>query len=124
MAILEDLRTGDPVIENGNYVQVEDDYAFYQVIDNLINCQLGTEVLNRMYGFDLKTAIQMNAKGASEKVLQSLLIEALDPSKEPLIKSIDSMGAWREGQEMNLKFTVSSKLDTQVTLVETIENAV
>lgn len=123
MAILQDLRTGDPVMVDGDYVTIDNEYAFKQVVDNLLHCQLGTEILNKLYGFDIKTAIEMNSLGASPKSIQSLLLEALDPSKEFLIKNVDAMNAWRDGQYLYVKMVVTSSLgDITITLEQTIAN--
>lgn len=124
MSILLDLRTGDPILENGDYVRVSDKDAFKQVIDRLLFCQVGTEILNRNYGFDLQTAVTLNTQGASPEFIESLLVEALDPNKERLIRSVDSIEAERDGASgMNVSFAVTNKMGTTITLKETIYNA-
>jgi len=120
MAVLIDLRSGDPVLVNGDYVEVEDTYAVYQVFDNLLTCQKGTECLKPEYGFDLKTAIQMHSMGAPEEVIESLLAEALDPGQEPLIHTVDMIKAERDGQNMDVKISITSTLGISATLTETI----
>jgi len=122
--VLLDLRTGDPVLENGDYVEVEDDYAFYQIIDNLINCQLGSEIWNIYYGFDLTSAIKFNSSGAPTEMIKSLLADALDPNKERLIYIIDYIEAYRDGQQLYMKFAVQSKMGNIIQIEETIPNAV
>lgn len=119
--ILLDLRTGDPILgEDGDYVVVENDYAFYQIINNLLNCQKGSEVWHYQYGFDLEEAIRSNSGGAPAEVIESLIADALDNQKERLIFTINYIKAVRDGQEMKVKFSVQSRLGTIITLEETI----
>lgn len=115
-----DLRTGDPILENGDYIAVEDDYAFYQIITNLFHCQTGSEIFNIFYGFDLENAIRLNSGGSAPKVMESLVAQALNPNLERLIYVIDYIEAKRDGQEMNISFTVQSRLGTLASLIETI----
>jgi len=122
--ILLDLRTGDPIMEDGDYIEIEDNYAFYQIIDNLLNTQTGSEIWNLYYGFDLRSAVRMNSGGAPTEVIKSLLADALDPAKERLIFAIDSIEAWRDGQQLHIKVAVQSKLGDIVLLEEGIPNAV
>lgn len=119
--ILMDLRTGDPILgEDGDYITVENDYAFYQLINNLLNCQKGSEVWHYQYGFDLEEAIRMNSGGAPVEVIESLMAEALDNQKERLIYSINYIKAERDGQQMRVKFSVQSRLGSILTLEETL----
>lgn len=122
--VLLDLRTGDPILEDGDYIQIEDDYAFYQIIDNLINCQTGSEIWNVYYGFDLQGAIRINSAGAPTEIVKSLLADALDPAKERLIYTIDTIEAWRDGQQLHMKVAVQSKLGTTAIIEEGIPLAV
>ena len=122
--ILLDLRTGDPILENGDYIEIEDNYAFYQIIDNLLNTQPGSEIWNVYYGFDLRSAVRLNSGGEPTEVIKSLLVDALDPAKERLIFAIDSIEAWRDGQQLRFKIAVQSKLGDIVILEEGIPNAV
>lgn len=114
--VLIDLRTGDPIIgEDGDYVEVSNSYAFYQLITQLLNCQTGTEIWNIYYGFDLQTAIRLNSEGAPENIIEGLLADSLDDQKERLIFNIDYIKATRDGQIMSVKFAVQSKLGSIVT---------
>ena len=115
--ILIDLRTGDPIIgENGDFIPVSDSYAFYQIITQLIECQVGTEIWNIYYGFDLEEAISLNGQGAPGNVIEGLLADALNDQKERLIFNIDYIKAERDGQQMNVKFSVQSKLGSIIAL--------
>ena len=92
-----DLSTGDPYLdENGNTVEVDKKYAFNQIIDGLLNCQVGSELLNPFYGFDLNSAVRESSIPESELFIESLVTNALDPEKEKLIAKIDMIQAWRE----------------------------
>ena len=119
--VLLDLRTGDPILEDGDYIQIENDYAFYQIINNLLNCEVGSEVWNIYYGFSLMDAVRVNSSGAPVEILKSLLSDALDPKKEKLIYAINAIEAWRDGQQAHLKFSLQSKFGTTIELEETIE---
>lgn len=123
-SVLLDLRTGDPVIKDGNYVRVSDNYGFYQVLDGLLHCQVGSEILNPMYGFDLKLAIQMNSLGSPTEMFESILADALNPQNEALIKTVDMIRAWREGQELKMRFSVTSVLGVTATVTEELQNVV
>lgn len=121
VGVLIDLRSGDPVFgDDGDYVQVPDNYAFYQIITQLLNCQTGTEIWNIYYGFDLETAIRLNSEGAPENIIEGLIADALDDQKERLIFNIDYIKATRDGQKMSVKFAVQSKLGTIIALEQTI----
>ena len=124
VGVLLDLRIGDPILENGDFVQVENSYAFYQIMTQLINCQLGSEVWNQHYGFDLDEALRMHTRGAPEKILESLLADALDPKKERLIYTVDYISALRDGQEINLRFSVQSRLGTLVEQTITLSDTI
>ena len=107
-----DLETGEPYLdENGNTVEVEDGYAFNQIIDGLLNCQPGSELLNPFYGFDLHSAIRESSVPNSELFIESLVTNALDPEKEKLISKIDMVQAWREDNDtMKVYMAVTSIL--------------
>lgn len=121
--VLLDLRTGDPILENGDYIQVDDNYAFYQIIDNLLNCQLRSEIWNIYYGFDLQEAIKMNSGGAPVEIIESLLADALDPEKEILIYRIISLEAYRDEndpQRVRARFSLQSRLGGIITIEQTL----
>lgn len=105
-----DLGTGDPYLdENGNTVEVEKTYAFSQIIDGLLNCQPGSELLNPFYGFDLNSAIRESSIPDSELFIESLIADALDPEKEKLISKIDMIQVWRENNNtMKVYIAVTS----------------
>lgn len=123
--VLIDLRTGDPILgEDGDFITVDNNYAFYQIITQLFECQTGSEIWNIYYGFDLEDAIRMNSGGAPANVIEGLVADALDSQKERLIFTIDYIKAERDGQQMNVKFAVQSKLGSiiasEITLGETL----
>ena len=119
--ILLDLRTGDPIMgEDGDFVKVDDPYAFYQIITQLMFCQTESEIWNIYYGFDLEEAIRMNAGGAPANVIEGLVADALNDQKERLIFTIDYLKAERDGQQMKVKFAVQSKMGSIITIEQTI----
>jgi len=123
--VLLDLRTGDPILsEEGDYVQVDNNYAFYQIINNLLNCQVESEIWNKYYGFDLQEAVRMNSEGAPGQVIESLLAQALSSQKERLIFMVDYIHAERDGQQMKVKFSVQSRLGTIVTAEQILGESV
>ena len=121
VGILLDLRTGDPIIgKDGDFIKVDDSYAFYQIITQLLQCQTGSEIWNLHYGFDLEEAIRMNSTGAPPNVIEGLLADALNDQKERLIFTIDYIKGERDGQQMKLKFAVKSKLGSIITIEQTL----
>jgi phage baseplate assembly protein W len=105
--ILMDLETGDPYLdENGNTVKVTKDFAFGQIIDGLLHCQPGSELLNPYYGFDLNSAIRESSIPDAELFIESLVTDALDPKKEKLIAKINMVQAWRENNN-NMKVYIA-----------------
>ena len=101
VGILMDLSTGDPYLdENGNTVEVTKKQAFNQIIDGLLNCQVGSELLNPFYGFDLNSAVRESSIPNSELFIESLVTNALDPEKEKLISKLDMVQAWREDNDL------------------------
>ena len=124
VGVLLDLRTGDPIIgDDGDYVQVDDNYAFYQIIDNLLHCQTGSEVWNIYYGFDLESAIRLNSAGAPAEIIESLVADAIDPNKEQLIYKVDYLSAYRDEdnpQQMRIRLSVQSILGSIVSLEENV----
>ena len=107
-----DLDTGEIYLdENGNTVEVDTEYAFNQVIDGLLNCQPGSELLNPYYGFDLNTAIRESSVPNAELFIESLVVDALDPDKEKLISKIDMLQVWREeNNQMRIYISLTSIL--------------
>ena len=105
-----DLETGDPYLdENGNTVEVDKAYAFNQIIDGLLHCQPGSELLNPFYGFDLISAVRESSVPESELFIESLVTNALDPEKEKLIAKVDMIQAWRdENDSMKVFIAVTS----------------
>jgi len=115
-SILVDLRTGDPIMgEDGDFIKVDNNYAFYELITQLLYCQVGSEIWNLYYGFDLENAIKMNSRGEPEQVIESLVVDALDPQKERLIFTIDYVKATRIGQQVTVKFMLKSRFGSLIT---------
>lgn len=112
--VLLDLRIGDPILENGDFVQVDNNYGFYQIITQLLNCQVNSEIWNQSYGFDIEEAMKMHSRGAPEQIIESLIADALSPQKELLIYTVDYIFAERDGQNMNVKFSVKSRMGTLI----------
>ena len=115
-----DLRTGDPILEDGEFVELENDYGFYQIIDNLLNCQLGSEPFNPFYGFDLTTAIRMSSEGSSPMFIEALLADALDSNKEKLISNVESIQAERYDDYIQAEVSVRSIFGQVATATTTV----
>lgn len=122
---LVDVETGNPVldIETGKLIPVDDETAVRQIIFMLLNCQPGSELLHRYYGFDLETAIRLSGMEETEMFIESLLADALDPKKEKLISNVNFIKAVRDENDPR-KINVTVNLDTitgeNITILETI----
>lgn len=112
VSILMDLSTGDiDLDENNNTIPVDNYYAFRQIIDGLLHCKPGSEILHPTYGFPLEEAIRTSGTETSEMFIESLFVQSLDPQIEKLIKSLDYVKAQRQGREMLVDITLTSVLD-------------
>ena len=122
---LVDVDTGNPVfdVETGLLIPVDDETAIRQIIFMLLNCQPGSEMLHRNYGFDLETALRITDMGEAEMFIESLLADALDPKKEKLISNVQYINAVRDGTDLR-KINVTVNLDTisgeNITILETL----
>jgi len=123
-AILINLQTGDPYLdENFNTVQVNDEDAFRQVIDGLFHCQVGTEPMHPLYGFDLQSALRDSNVYEKEMFIESLVVDALSTEKEKLISSVDMVKAKQDEQnpkQVNVQIVVTSILANAITLEQQI----
>ena len=112
-----DSSTGDIYIdENNNTVKVDNDRAFNQIIDGLFNCDLGSEPMNRYYGFDLKSAIREASFPNSEMYIESLVMQALDPQLEKLISKVEYVEAKYDGNIMRITIDVVSILNDNINI--------
>lgn len=119
--ILIDSYTGDIVLdENNNTIEVDNERAFKQIIDGLFHCDVGSEIMNPEYGFDLKGALQESYGNASEESIESFVIQALDNEREKLISTIEYVQADRDGSNMNVTVIVTSILNDSVQLNESV----
>jgi len=125
VGFLVDVDTGNPVldVENGLLIPVDDETAIKQIIFMLLNCQPGSELLHRQYGFDLETALRITNMGESEMFIESLLADALDPKKEKLISNVNYITAIRDKTNLR-KINVTINLNTisgeNITILETM----
>ena len=126
-AILMDLETGEPYLdEKNNVVYVDNRRGFEQIIDGLFHCDVGSEVMNPGYGFDLKSALtETGSLEETELFIETLVIQALNPQYEKLINKIDYVKAERdENGDMDVVIAVTSILDDQITTELTIGSIV
>lgn len=116
--ILMDLETGDPYLdENGNTVEVDDEFAFNQIIDGLFHCDVGSEILNPFYGFDLQSAIRESSVPNAELFIESLVADALNEKQEKLIAKVDMIQVWREDNNtIKVYIAVTSVLGETITM--------
>ena len=120
-----DVDTGNPVldVETGLLIPVDDETAVKQIIFMLLNCQPGSELLHKEYGFDLETALKLSDIEESEMFIESLLADALDPKKEKLISNVNYISAIRDETDPR-KINVTVNLDTisgeNITLLESM----
>lgn len=102
--------------EYNNTVKVSNKVAFEQILDGLIHCDLGSEIMNQMYGFDLKTAIRESYTENAEMFIESLIAQAINPETERLIASLNYVKATRSGREMNVMIQVTSIFNETATI--------
>jgi len=122
---LIDVDTGNPVldVETGNLIPVDNKTAIRQTIFMLLNCQPGSEILHNQYGFDLETALRFSYMEEDEMFIESLLAEALDPSKEKLISNVNFIKATRDEnnpRKMNVIINIDTIIGENLTVLETI----
>ena len=122
---LVDVDTGNPVldVETGLLIPVDDETAIKQIIFMLLNCQPGSELLHRQYGFDLETALRISNKGESEMFIESLLADALDPKKEKLISNVKYISAIKDvndPRKINVTISLNTITGENITILETM----
>lgn len=122
---LVDVDTGNPVldVETGLLIPVDDETAVRQIIFMLLQCQPGSEILHRNYGFDLETALRISAQEESEMFIESLLADALDPKKEKLISNVNYIKATKDEidkRKINVTFNLDTISGQNITILETI----
>jgi len=119
-------ETGDIYLdEKNNVVYVNHERGFQQIIDGLFHCDVGSEVMNPSYGFDLALAMREGSIEDSELFIESLVSQALSGQNEKLISKVDYVKAERAAdREMNVTITVSSILDDQINTELTIGSVV
>jgi len=110
-SILIDLDSGDPYLdEKNNVVYVSDSRGFRQIIDGIFHCEPSSEIMNPLYGFDLRTAIRESGTLNSEMFIESLVVQALDPSLEKLISKVTYVKAQKDGNTMVVNVELISVL--------------
>lgn len=102
--------------EYNNLVEVDNEMGFRQIVEGVIHCQIGSEIMNKTYGFDLITAMRESYYGNSEMLVESLLVQAFDPELEKLIAKIDFVKAIKTGNEMDVIIKLTSVFNESVTL--------
>jgi len=122
---LIDVETGNPVldIETGNLIPVDDETAIRQTIFMLLNCQPGSEILHKHYGFDLETALRLSGMEDNEMFIESLLADALDPKKEKLISNVNFIRAIRDEfdpRKINVTINLDTIIGENITILETM----
>lgn len=119
-----DENTGDPVLDElFDLIEVTNAVGFEQIIDGVLHCDLGSELMNQSYGFDLKSAIRESGQSNSEMFIESLVLQALDPQKEILISSVDYIRATRDednARQMNVELVITSVFDETIEATQTI----
>ena len=112
--------------EKNNVVYVNHERGFQQIIDGLFHCDVGSEVMNPSYGFDLQLAMREGSVEDSELFIESLVSQALSGQNEKLISKVDYVKAERQqaDREMHVDITVSSILDDQINTELTIGSVV
>lgn len=121
VGVLLDRNTGDILLdEKNNIIEINNKNAFEQILIGIFNCDVGSEILNAGYGFDLKRALRESYVEDSEMFIESLVMEALNPEKERLISKVDYIKATRNGREMDVVIQITSIFNDQVVITEEI----
>ena len=119
--ILLDRNTGDILLdEKNNVVEVDNKNAFQQILIGIFNCDVGSELLNQAYGFDLARALRESYLEDAEMFIESLVMEALNPEKEKLLSKVNYIKATKNGREMDVTVQVTSIFQDVVTMEEAI----
>ena len=119
--LLMDRNTGDILLdEKNNVVKVDNKNAFEQILIGVFHCDVGSELMNPAYGFDLKRALRESYIEDSEMFIESLVMEALNPEKEKVISKVDYIKALRSGKQMNVIVQVTSIFQDAVIMEEEI----
>ena len=122
VAVLMDRNTGDVLLdEKNNLVEVDNKNAFEQILIGIFHCDPRSELLNPSYGFDLKRALTESYREDAEMLVESLVVEAINPLKERLISNVGYVKATRNGKQMDVVIQVTSIFSEQVVIKEIIE---
>jgi len=119
-----DLRTGEPALGlEGEIKEMDIKRSFYQLIDCLLHTPIMTEYLNPTWGVDYRSIIQASSHANWESIIKYLLVEAVSPSKEPIISSVNSVEVSRNtsGEALTATIELKSKYG-QVSTNEVILN--
>ena len=116
-----DRNTGDILLDwKNNVVKIDNKNAFEQILIGVFHCDVGSEILNAAYGFDLKRALRESYIEDSEMFIESLVMEALNPEKEKLISKVNYIKASRNGKQMDVIVQVTSIFQDIVVMTEGI----
>ena len=118
MRIMIDLRTGEPVLGlEGEIKQLSIDRAFYQLIDCLLHTPLMTEYLLPTWGVDYRSIVKASSHPNWESIIKYKIVEAVSPSKEPIIHSITAVEVSRNtsGEALSATIELKSKYGTNST---------
>ena len=113
-----DLRTGEPALGlEGEIREMDVSRSFYQLIDCLLHTPLMTEYLNPTWGVDYRGIIRASSHPNWESIIQYKIVEAVSPSREPIINSITSVEVSRNtsGEELSATIQLKGKYGVQST---------
>ena len=83
---------GTPIIDSqGNVVLCSGTTRVLQTIYNIMVTFKGSEILFPDYGFDHEQLRKIGGTGSRAMILQSMIVEALDPSKIECIQTLDNV---------------------------------
>ena len=115
MKIMIDLRTGEPVLDlEGSIQEVNVERAFYQLIDCLLHTPIMTEHLNPTWGVDYRGIIRASSHPNWESIIKYMFVEAVSPSREPIVSSINAVSVTRndDGNDLQVQIELKSKYNT------------
>lgn len=123
MKLLQDIRTGEPVIDfDGNLLETDLNRSFNQYIDVLLHTPIGEEIALIGWGIPYRELFKIKFSYNWEHMVRYLLIEALNPQREPLIDHVESIDLTRATNAIDIDLHVVSvyndKTELKVSLNE------
>ena len=115
MRIMMDLRTGEPALGlEGEIKEMSIGRSFYQLIDALLHTPIMTEYLNPTWGVDYRAIVAASSHPNWESIIKYKIVEAVSPSREPIVHNISNVEVSRNtsGEDLAVTLELKSKYGT------------